>query len=131
MKILVALDGSPGSVVARDLVASLQWPTGTEITLLAAYDVPIDWTGGVGSTMDWIGDVEDATRDTLLAQLERLASPLVEHGWTVAHRVSRGRAASAIVDTARELEADLVVTGSRGYGQLRSMLLGSVAAEVA
>lgn len=131
MKILIALDGSPGSVVARDLVASLPWPTGTEITLLAAYDVPIDWTGGVGSTMDWIGDVEDATRETLLAQLERLASPLVEHGWTVAHRVSRGRAASAIVDTARELEADLVITGSRGYGQLRSMLLGSVAAEVA
>jgi nucleotide-binding universal stress UspA family protein len=34
------------------------------------------------------------------------------------------------VDAARDLRSDLVVTGSRGHGPLRSMLLGSVAAEV-
>lgn len=131
MKILLAIDGSTCSVVARDLAASLPWPAGTEITMLAAYDVPIDWTGGVGSTMDWVGDVEDATREALDGQLRTLSEPLVQRGWTVSRLVARGRAASAIVDAARELEADLVVTGSRGRGPLRSMLLGSVAAEVA
>lgn len=130
MRILLAIDGSTGSVVARDLVASLPWPADTEITLLAAYDVAIDWTGGIGSTMDWVGDVEDATRDALDEQLLRLAEPLTERGWAVSRRIVRGRAASAIVETARALRSDLVVTGSRGHGALRSMLLGSVAAEV-
>jgi nucleotide-binding universal stress UspA family protein len=130
MQILVAVDGSAGSIVARDLVASLDWPAGTEITLLAAYQIPIDWTGGVGSTMDWVGDVEDATRESLIEQLRSLAEPLTERGWSVDRVVVRGRAASAIIDVARERGVDLIVTGSRGYGPLRSMLLGSVANEI-
>jgi nucleotide-binding universal stress UspA family protein len=131
MKILVGVDGSACSVVALDLVSSLRWPTGTQITLLAAYEVPMDWTGGVASTMDWVGDVEDATREALEEQLEGLAPRLAERGYEVERLVVRGRAASAIVDVARERRVDLVVTGSRGRGPLRSMLLGSVAAEVA
>jgi nucleotide-binding universal stress UspA family protein len=131
MKILVGVDGSACSIVALDLVSSLAWPAGTEITLLAAYDVPVDWTGGVGSTMDWVGDVEDAARDTLVEQLRGLAPRLEEQGHSVERIVVRGRAASAIVETARERQVDLIVTGSRGRGPLRSMLLGSVAAEVA
>jgi nucleotide-binding universal stress UspA family protein len=131
MKILLALDGSACSVVARDLVASLPWPSGTEVELVAAFDVPVDWTGGVGSHMDWVGDVEDATRESLAEQITGLGAPLLERGWTVSHRVVRGRAASVINEVARELESDLIVTGSRGRGPLRSMLLGSVAAEIA
>jgi nucleotide-binding universal stress UspA family protein len=131
MKILVGVDGSACSIVALDLVSSLAWPAGTEITLLAAYDVPIGWTGGVGSTMDWVGEVEDAARDTLVEQLRGLAPRIEERGHDVEEIVVRGRAASAIVEAARERQVDLIVTGSRGRGRLRSMLLGSVAAEVA
>ncbi|HSK92942.1 MAG TPA: universal stress protein [Candidatus Angelobacter sp.] len=131
MKILVGVDGSPCSVTAIDLVASLPWPSGSHVTLLAAYEVPIDWTGGVASTMNWIGDVEDATRDALVEQLSTLATRLEERGLAVDRIVARGRAASAIVDAARERQVDLVVTGSRGRGPLRQMLLGSVASEVA
>lgn len=131
MRILLALDGSACSVVARDLVASLAWPSDTVVTVVSSYDVPIDWTGGVGAGMDWVGDVEDATRESLLEQLHGLAAPLRARGWTVEYRVARERAASAIVEAARSLECDLVVTGSRGRGRLRSMLLGSVATEVA
>jgi nucleotide-binding universal stress UspA family protein len=131
MKILLAIDGSPCSIVARDLVASLPWPADTEVTMLGVYDVPIDWTGGVGTTMDWVGDVEDAARDALEEQLRALSEPLADAGLTVTRRVERGRAATNIVETAEALQADLIVTGSRGRGPLRSMLLGSVASEVA
>ena len=131
MKVLLALDGSTPSLIARDLVGGLPWPAGTTVHLLAAYQVPVDWTGGVGSTMDWVGDAEDAMRDHLEDELPTLAAPLIERGLEVEQHVVRGRAATAITEAASEIGADLIVTGSRGRGQLRSMLLGSVAAEVA
>ncbi|MEO6295182.1 MAG: universal stress protein [Candidatus Limnocylindria bacterium] len=131
MRVLLALDGSPPSLVARDLVGTLSWPEGTVIHLIAAYQVPIDWTDGVGSTMVWVGNVEDAIHDQLEDDLRALAAPLAEEGLAVEHHVVRGRAADAITDAAVTLGVDLIVTGSRGRGQLRSMLLGSVAAEVA
>jgi nucleotide-binding universal stress UspA family protein len=131
MKILLALDGSESSITARDLVANLKWPRGTVVHLLSAYRVPVDWTAGFGSTMSWVGDVEDALRDQLADQLREAAAPLVERGLEVEQHVLSGRAPDVIVDAARDLEVDLVVTGSRGRGALKSMLLGSVANEVA
>lgn len=131
MKVLLALDGSPPSLVARDLVANLPWPTGTTVHLVSAYQVPIDWTGGVGSTMAWVGDIDDAIRDQLADDLRAMAEPLLARGLAVEQHVVRGRAADAIIDAAVDVDADLIVTGSRGRGPIRSMLLGSVAAEVA
>jgi hypothetical protein len=50
MRILLALDGSPSSVAALELIQSLPWPAGTFIRVLGAYHVPIDWTGGFGDS---------------------------------------------------------------------------------
>jgi nucleotide-binding universal stress UspA family protein len=130
MRILLALDGSPSSVQARDLVAGLRWPPGTAIRLASAYEVPIDWTGGLGAGMAWVGDAEDALRDELTAELKRLAEPLAGHDWLVDWEVVKDRPATAIIEAARGFEADLIALGSRGRGPLTSMLLGSVSAEV-
>ena len=130
MRILLALDGSPSSIQARDLVAGLPWPPGTAIRLATAYEVPIDWTGGVGAGMPWVGDAEDAIRDELTGELGRLAEPLAGHDWQVDWQIVRGRPATAIIEAARDFEADLIALGSRGRGPLTSMLLGSVSAEV-
>ena len=131
MTVVLALDGSPSSVVARDLVAALPWPAGSTIHLLSAYTTPIDWTGGVGSTMDWIGDIEDATRDQLTDELQALEGPIRERGISTQLHVVGQRAADAILAQARAVSADLIVIGSRGRGRLPTLLLGSVAAEVA
>jgi len=129
--VLLALDGSETSLIGRDLVVGLDWPAGSTVHLVTAYHVPVDWTGGVASSMDWIGDLEDQYRDELIDELTTLAEPLVERGLAISPHAIRGRPASAIIQTAREVGADLIVIGSRGHGMLRSMLLGSVATEVA
>jgi nucleotide-binding universal stress UspA family protein len=130
MRVLLALDGSPPSIVARDLVAALPWPPDTTVHLLAAYQVPVDWTGGMGANMGWVTGAEDALRDALVEQLREAATPLAARGVSIEQEVVGDRPASAIVDCAERLGVDLIVLGSRGRGPLRAMVLGSVAGEV-
>lgn len=131
MNIVLALDGSEHSLKARDLVAGLRWPSGSVVHLVGAYQIPMDWNGAFGGSMEWVGAVDDALRDELLDQLRAAEEPLVAAGLTVERTARRGRAADVIVDAAIETGADLVVTGSRGLGRIRTVLLGSVAADVA
>jgi nucleotide-binding universal stress UspA family protein len=131
MRIVLAVDGSPSSVQARDLVASLAWPEGTGVTLVMAYQVPAvvlaEWGGGAR----WLDDVDAAMRRDADAALSSLAAPLVERGLTVQPRVELGRPADVILAIADEAAADVIVLGSRGRGEIASMLLGSVSSEVA
>jgi nucleotide-binding universal stress UspA family protein len=131
MKILIALDGSEGAAMARDLVVALPLPDSTEVHLVAAYQVPTDWAPELGAGLAWIDDAETAMQDTLHETLGTMAAPFVAAGITPIEHVVRGRAATAICDVARSIGADLVVTGSRGRGVIAATLLGSVAAEVA
>jgi len=66
---------------------------------------------------------------------ERLLESAVEtagkHGVTsVAQVCETGDAAGLVIDTARERKADLIVTGTRGLGKLRGVLMGSVSHKV-
>jgi nucleotide-binding universal stress UspA family protein len=125
VKVLVALDGSPSSVDARDLVAGLPWPPATIIRLLTAYEGPSKGSTGFRGAVR----AEQGLRRDLEQELARMSEPLIDR-WTVERRLVRDRPASAIVASAANLGADLIVLGSRGRGALASMLLGSVPAEV-
>jgi nucleotide-binding universal stress UspA family protein len=131
MRIVLAIDGSPSSIQARDLVASLPWPDGTAFTLTSAYDLPAAWFAEGAMAGDWLADAEEDLRRQSQDELTSLAAPLVRAGWTVDRRVVPGRPASVILETADEVDADLIVLGSRGRGPITSMILGSVSAEVA
>lgn len=131
MKIVIALDGSEGAAMARDLVVALPLPDSTEVHLVSAYQVPTDWAPELGAGLAWLDDAETAMQDTLRETLGTMGAPFVAAGITPVMHVVRGRAATAICDVARSVGADLVVTGSRGRGVIAATLLGSVAGEVA
>ncbi|MBM4363222.1 MAG: universal stress protein, partial [Deltaproteobacteria bacterium] len=113
LTVLVATDFSRSAREAVNLVARLAWPKGTRIHLIT-----------VGSP-GYVGAVA-AARERLAA----LATGLQVPGAIVRTAVRGGRPADAIADEGRALAADLIVVGSRGLGRLRTLLLGSVAAEV-
>ena len=73
--------------------------------------------------MSVIEGVRDAAREQLEERREKLASAGVEAD----ARLSEGIAAEAIVAAATDLNADLVVMGTRGHTGLKHVLLGSVA----
>lgn len=64
-------------------------------------------------------------------QLAQLAREVEARGHRVRSRFVQGFADKAVVDTAREIEADLVVVGTRGHTGVQRWLLGSVAERVA
>ena len=132
MRILVATDGSEPGGLAVDLVASVAVPPDSEIVVADAVETGAGiyggpWHGLAAVQTDRIeADIRAAAQKTIHEACERLARP----GLNVEGIVLRGRAATAIVDRARAMRADLVVVGSRGHGTIASMVLGSVSAEV-
>ena len=79
MRILLALDGSPSADRARALVASLAWPAGSIVRVVAALDVaPALWGG------PWIPAIPvdaDQLEEEAVAELTRVlleAQPALE-----------------------------------------------------
>lgn len=132
MRVLLAIDGSTSSDRARDLVAGIDWPQGTEIRVVAVLEPGADLLGvpwmGVPIT-DQSGVEESLVRQAQTA-LEAAERAIERPGRDVSTVVLRGRPASAIVEEAKGFKADLVVLGNRGHGPFETMLLGSVSAEV-
>ncbi len=134
MRILLAVDGSACSDRATRLVSTLQLPDGSMLRIVAAQQPYLDvlslaWaTGGEGGReLETEEEIDARNRREAVERSERL---LAGAGRKVEGFLVRGRPASAIVDEAGAMEADLIVLGSRGHGTIATMVLGSTAAEV-
>jgi nucleotide-binding universal stress UspA family protein len=132
LRILVAIDGSEPAGFAVDLVRSIAWPPDTEIVLAKAFETGAGIYGGPWPALAAIDtdQIEVEIRAEAQKTVHEAHEKLVRPGLIVDEIVLPGRPATAIVDQARQMDADLVVVGSRGHGTIESMLLGSVSAEV-
>jgi nucleotide-binding universal stress UspA family protein len=84
--------------------------------------------GGYASLVTSVSTVEDELFQGTKARLESVAADLEVGDSTPDLQVGRGDACRLLLDASREL--DLLILGSRGYGPLRHVLLGSVSAPV-
>lgn len=113
MRALIAHDGSASADQAMDLAAALPWPDGSRL-----------WVARAGRSTS--GPAADRDRDDLRRLAARLAAPRR----TVRPALLTGRPASVLARLATEVRADLLIVASRGFSPLRTLVLGSVSAEL-
>lgn len=123
-RVIVAADGSPQSLAAASFLSDFPLPADADIRVLVSVT---SWTEEYRDIEgpDYLslrateGERARAIAERVMAALgpaARDATPLIRDG----------DPKREIVDAARALDANLVVTGSRGLGGFRGLVLGSV-----
>ena len=124
-KIVVAVDFSEHVDPVLDAAVDFARQFNAELHLVHAFDVriPLVTPYEVAIPTAFIEEAREAAASKLDALIRKVAA----EGVTATSHLSEVPAASAIVDMAEELEADLIIMGTRGHTGLKHVLLGSVA----
>ena len=126
-RLLVAFDDSPHARRALAEAVELAKRTNAQLTIVTVVPEPSTWvSAGYG-----LAPAAEPVQPEQLARgaLDRAVSA-VPHDLPVTILLRRGPAAQAILDQVEAGGHDLVVMGTRGRGDLSSLLLGSVSHRV-
>lgn len=127
---LVCHDGSKHSLHSLEALDGLLAPT--EVVVLTVWQPLVTKLAEAGSfgvfALDDETEVDDAEEQAARDAAEEAATLARERGHTATIRVERanGAAWSKIIEVADEIDARLIVCGTRGRGTLKTALLGSV-----
>jgi nucleotide-binding universal stress UspA family protein len=133
MRVLLAIDGSTHSEAAVAAVSAGLWPQGTEvrvITVVHATAPLMPDPALVIAAIHVVQTKEQVQRAPEIVEAAREQIRRGSPGIRVSTRILEGVPKDAIVNEAREWDADLIVLGSHGYGRVKRLVLGSVAAGV-
>ena len=120
--IVVGYDGSPESQQALTAACELAPRAHAKVKLVAVAEPPVVGTGKGGAT-GW-RELKEAIEEIMrerLGEAERKVPEGIDHDTTLV----TGEPAEALADVANA-PGTILVVGSRGYGPLRRVLLGSV-----
>ena len=124
--ILIATDFSEHSTVALQTAARLARAHGARLHAVHVIDWLTSWWSPMRISDDFLERVEREARERIddgLSEFER-------NGMTVSSSSGVGKAWEVILETADEIDCDLLVIGTRGLGALPNALLGSTAERV-
>jgi nucleotide-binding universal stress UspA family protein len=130
MRILVPVDGSASANrAAAHALLLADGRADTEITLVHVQNQHTLDTSEVSSVTSVGADTERAVKKSkeVLGEATRLYRRAQVKFYA---RSEFGSIAKTIIKIAREINADQIVMGARGFGPLRGLVVGSVSAEV-
>jgi nucleotide-binding universal stress UspA family protein len=134
-RILVGTDGSDQAMSALSFVGESGLFRSAEVRVVHSVDLqPAWWLGLAAESASIASEAYDsalaAGREHAATVTSMARAALEATGLTVSTCVREGRPATVIVDEAATWHADLVVVGTRGYGMIKEMFLGSTARSV-
>lgn len=130
--ILIAVDGSEHSRKALELGGDLAGKYGAAVHLIHVTESPVhQHTMALGGAALSLHDSLEDLKEAGSKAVEHATEYLQNHGINnVTSEVSGGHPAHRIVESAKEVHADMIVMGSRGLGDLAGLLVGSVSHKV-
>ncbi|WP_110670120.1 universal stress protein [Salinicola halophilus] len=129
--ILVPMDGSPSARRALEHASLMQRATGAVVHLLHVPEPPAaDEHLGAMVGVPPMAATEEPDETRGLRLLEETWQTLGNADGAVAYHIEYGDSESVIAEKARELDAQCIVMGSRGLGNLKSLFVGSVSQKV-
>lgn len=136
MHILLATDGSEQAIAAARFVRDLVNPQALARVTVLAVVRPVTNSAFFGEAafsgiaQDVWDDLDDAAQSSASKAIQATVDALAGFAPEADTLIRTGSPADEIVHAAQEVGADLIVIGSRGWGEVRSVLLGSVSERV-
>lgn len=122
-KILLATDGSRYSKAASERAIDFAFQYGGQIVVVSAVDVPAELYGEAPDAVEGLIKKAKGYVDDVKRQAEA-------SGIKIEAFVREGEAYKAIIDLAKEQNANIIVMGSHGRTGLKRLLMGSVTEKV-
>lgn len=135
MRVLLATDGTKYAEAAADILGKLGLKDSDEVRVVSVVDMAVPLAVDIyGGYLPDTTEIEKAGRENAAKIVEGTAGKVQKllgaKGPKVSHDVLFGSPESRIVETAEEMNADLIVIGSHGYKSWERLLLGSVSSSV-
>lgn len=133
-RIIVGVDGSPGSEAAVQAVAARQWPAGSEARVIIVEDplVPTMMGHLIPPVAQWIEESNRGEVEWMQKMADRTTQQLRAAGLSVSSAVLNGDPKRVLVEEAETWSADAIFVGSTGFSnRFERFMLGSVSAAVA
>jgi nucleotide-binding universal stress UspA family protein len=122
-RIVLALDGSPESEHGLSVTSEIARAMGAAVTVVHVREMMLaPVVGGVPRRID-----EDELEQRIRAQVADLVAAGIDTDLQIIASTYAGGPAHEIVEVARQVDAGLIVSGTRGQGLVKGLLVGSVA----